>query len=40
MILKASAENGASGSACRSITVSSLPTAWPWIAGMSTGLGR
>ena len=40
MILKASAENGSDGSACRSISVSSLPTAWPLIDGMSTGLGR
>ena len=40
MILKASAENGASASGLRSTTVFSSPTAWPWTAGMSTGLGR
>ena len=40
MILKASAANGSSGLGCRSTTTVSSPTAWPWTAGMSIGLGR
>ena len=40
MILKASAANGSVMSGCRSMTVVSSPTAWPLIAGTSTGLGR